>query len=104
MVNYKLTEARIKKGLVDPDKQFYYCFGCHAGGNVIHFIMNAEKLTFPEAVQFLAERAGITVQTLCLIERGKYNPSLKVCTALCRALGRTLDDIFWESEDGESED
>lgn len=44
---------------VDPDKQFYYCFGCHAGGNVIHFIMNAEKLTFPEAVQFLAERAGI---------------------------------------------
>jgi len=43
---------------VDPDKQFYYCFGCHEGGNVIHFIMNIEKMTFPEAVQFLAEKAG----------------------------------------------
>ena len=44
---------------VDPDKQFYYCFGCHEGGNVIHFIMNIEKMTFPEAVQFLAEKAGL---------------------------------------------
>ncbi|MFR4008271.1 MAG: CHC2 zinc finger domain-containing protein [Christensenellales bacterium] len=31
---------------VDPDKQFYYCFGCHEGGNVIHFIMKMEKMTF----------------------------------------------------------
>ncbi len=44
---------------VDPDKQMYYCFGCHAGGTVIHFIMNIEKCSFPEAVQHLAERAGI---------------------------------------------
>ena len=44
---------------VDPDKQFYYCFGCHAGGNVIHFVMNVEKLSFPEAVAQLAERAGM---------------------------------------------
>ena len=46
---------------VDPDKQFYYCFGCHAGGNVIHFLMNIEKLGFPEAVAQLAERAGIAL-------------------------------------------
>ena len=56
---------------VDPDKQFYYCFGCHEGGNVIHFIMNIEKMTFPEAVQFLAEKAGLplpqTGQDLSLI-------------------------------------
>ena len=39
---------------VDPDKQMYYCFGCHAGGTVIHFIMNMEKCSFPEAVQHLA--------------------------------------------------
>lgn len=67
MVNYKLKEARIKKGLSQTE---------------------------------LAERAGITVQTLCLIERGRYNPSLKVCTALCRTLGCTLDDVFWEPGDG----
>ena len=44
---------------VDPDKQFYYCFGCHEGGNVIHFIMKMEKMTFPEAVEYLAEKAGL---------------------------------------------
>ncbi len=44
---------------VDPDKQFYYCFGCHAGGNVIHFLMNMEKLSFTEAVAQLAERVGM---------------------------------------------
>ena len=44
---------------VDQDKQFYYCFGCHQGGNVIHFIMNIEKMSFPEAVQFLAEKVGM---------------------------------------------
>ncbi|MDL2225480.1 DNA primase [Eubacteriales bacterium OttesenSCG-928-M02] len=44
---------------VDEDRQLYYCFGCKAGGNVIHFIMNLEKLEFREAVQLLAERAGM---------------------------------------------
>ncbi|MBR5804544.1 MAG: DNA primase [Clostridia bacterium] len=46
---------------VSPDKQMFYCFGCHAGGTVIQFIMQMERLTFPEAVRFLAERAGMTV-------------------------------------------
>lgn len=41
------------------DKQIYYCFGCKRGGGVINFIMEEESLTFPEAVQFLARRAGM---------------------------------------------
>lgn len=44
---------------VSPDKQMYYCFGCGAGGNVFTFIMEYENFSFVEAVQFLAERAGI---------------------------------------------
>ena len=44
---------------MNADKQLYYCFGCHAGGNAIHFLMNIEKLSFPEAVAQLAERAGM---------------------------------------------
>lgn len=44
---------------VTPDKQMYYCFGCHAGGGVIQFVMEAEKLSFVEAVKFLAQRAGM---------------------------------------------
>ena len=43
------------------DKQIYYCFGCKKGGGVINFIMETEGLTFPEAVQFLAKRAGMEV-------------------------------------------
>ena len=44
---------------VTPGKQMYYCFGCGAGGNVITFLMEYENYTFPEALQVLADRAGI---------------------------------------------
>lgn len=46
---------------VSGNKQMYYCFGCGAGGNVYTFIMEYENLSFPEALQQLAERAGITL-------------------------------------------
>ncbi|MFZ5757263.1 MAG: DNA primase [Pseudomonadota bacterium] len=46
---------------VSPDKQFYYCFGCGATGNAIGFLMEYERRSFPEAVQELADRAGLTV-------------------------------------------
>lgn len=49
----------------------------------------------------LAKLVGITVQTMCLIEKGKYNPSLKICKAICKALNKTLDQIFWEEEENE---
>ena len=41
---------------VDPERQLYYCFGCKAGGSVIQFIMDIERLDFPEAVKFLADQ------------------------------------------------
>ena len=44
---------------VSADKQLYHCFGCGAGGSVIQFVMNAEGLDFPDALRFLADRAGI---------------------------------------------
>ncbi|MBR4548899.1 MAG: DNA primase [Oscillospiraceae bacterium] len=46
---------------VSPDKQIYHCFGCGKGGGVINFIMEIENLSFPEAVEFLAKRAGMTL-------------------------------------------
>lgn len=46
---------------VNTDKQFYHCFGCGKGGNVINFVMEMEKLTYPEACQMLADRAGLTM-------------------------------------------
>ncbi|MBR5738934.1 MAG: DNA primase, partial [Lachnospiraceae bacterium] len=44
---------------VSPSKQIYHCFGCGAGGNVLTFIMNYENVSFGEAMEILAKRAGI---------------------------------------------
>lgn len=45
--------------------------------------------------QQLAEKVGVTRQTIGLIENGKYNPSLKLCLDICHAVNKTLDDLFW---------
>ncbi len=47
--------------VVTPDKQIFHCFGCSVGGNAISFVMKQERLEFPEAVRFLADKAGIEV-------------------------------------------
>jgi len=44
----------------------------------------------------LAEKAGVTRQTIGLIESGSYNPTLRLCIAIAKALDRTLNDLFWE--------
>lgn len=44
----------------------------------------------------LAKRVGVSRQTIGLIELGKYNPSLNLCIAVCKALSKTLDDLFWD--------
>lgn len=44
----------------------------------------------------LGNIVGVTRQTIGLIEAGGYNPSLNLCIAICKALGKTLDDLFWE--------
>ena len=47
----------------------------------------------------LAKQCGVTRQTIGLIETGEFNPSIKLCISICRALGVTLNDIFWEEEE-----
>lgn len=44
----------------------------------------------------LAELVGVSRQTINMIEKGEYNPTIKLCRAICRALGKTLDELFWE--------
>lgn len=46
----------------------------------------------------LAKRVGVTRQTIGMIEAGDYNPSLKLCVAICKELDKTLNDLFWEEE------
>lgn len=49
----------------------------------------------------LAERVGVTRQTIGMIEAGNFNPSIQLCIAICRTLNKTLNDIFWEVDDNE---
>lgn len=46
----------------------------------------------------LAQRVGATRQTIGLIEKNEYNPSLNLCKAIAKALDKTLDDLFWEKD------
>lgn len=46
----------------------------------------------------LAKRVGVTRQTIGMIEAGDYNPTLKLCVAICKELGKTLNDLFWEED------
>ncbi|MGN7313542.1 helix-turn-helix transcriptional regulator [Alkalicoccobacillus gibsonii] len=47
----------------------------------------------------LANLTQVTRQTIGLIEKDLYNPSIKICIAICKALGTTLDEIFWEAKE-----
>jgi putative transcriptional regulator len=49
----------------------------------------------------LAEKIGVTRQTISLIEQGKYNPSLNLCLALCYVLNKSLDELFWREKEDE---
>lgn len=44
----------------------------------------------------LAEKVSVTRQTIKAIEKGDYNPSINLCITICRVLGKTLNDLFWE--------
>ena len=46
----------------------------------------------------LAEKVGVSRQTINAIEKGDYNPTIKLCVAICKVLGKTLDDIFWDED------
>ena len=49
--------------------------------------------------QELAELVGVSRQTINAIEKGDYNPTIRLCLAICHVLGKTLDELFWEEED-----
>lgn len=52
--------------------------------------------------QALAEAAGVSRQTINAIEKGEYNPTIRLCLTICRVLGKTLDELFWEDEENET--
>ena len=80
---------------VSPDKQLYYCFGCHIGGSVIQFIMDVEHMTFHEAVEQLATRAGLAMpkevnDAAMMQERAKRERLAEACQLAARFFMETL--------------
>ena len=61
--------------------------------------MKAARAALDLSQQQLADAVGVTRQTVNAIELGDYNPTIKLCIAICRALGKTLDELFWEERD-----
>ncbi len=60
--------------------------------------LKAARASLDMSQQALAEAAGVSRQTINAIEKGDYNPTLNLCIDICKALGRTLDEIFWDNE------
>ena len=81
---------------VSDDKEFYYCFGCGAKGNIFQFLMNREGLSFTEAVERLAEEAGVKLQQYTPQERVKEDVRQKRLMRLYQAMQEAT--IFFKQQ------
>ena len=61
--------------------------------------LKAARAAMDLSQQALAGRVGVSRQTINGIEKGDYNPSIKLCISICKVLGKTLDELFWEDEE-----
>ena len=59
--------------------------------------LKAARAGLDMSQQDLADKVGVSRQTINAIEKGDYNPTINLCRAICKALGKTLDELFWES-------
>lgn len=91
MSSYKMT------GKVDIRSDRADSTGKVGGGAVAKNLrLKAARVERDLTQEQLAARVEVTRQTINAIERGDYNPSIGLCIRICRALGKTLDDLFWE--------
>ena len=58
--------------------------------------LKAARAALDMSQQELADRCGVSRQTINAIEKGDYNPTIRLCLTICRVLGKTLDELFWE--------
>ena len=60
--------------------------------------LKAARAALDMSQQALAEACGVSRQTINAIEKGDYNPTIRLCLAICKALNKTLDELFWEED------
>ena len=58
--------------------------------------MKSARVALDMSQQDLATAVGVSRQTISEIEKGDYNPTINLCIAICKILGKTLDELFWE--------
>lgn len=60
--------------------------------------LKAARAALDLSQQELADKVGVSRQTINAIEKGDYNPTIQLCRSICKILGKTLDELFWEDE------
>ena len=60
--------------------------------------MKSARAALDMSQEELAAKCSVSRQTINAVEKGDYNPTINLCIAICRALGKTLDEIFWEDK------
>lgn len=67
--------------------------------NIKNLRLKSARAALDLSQQDLAMKVGVSRQTINAIEKGDYNPSIKLCRDICRALDKTLDELFWEDDE-----
>lgn len=60
--------------------------------------LKAARAALDLSQQDLADKVGVSRQTINAIEKGDYNPTIQLCRSICKVLGKTLDELFWDEE------
>ena len=83
------------------DIKYVICYYCYCGGGDVgkNLKLKSSRAAKDMSQKELADAVGVTRQTINAIESGDYNPSINLCIAICKVLGKTLDQIFWEEDE-----
>src|SRR5437764_6513297 len=79
---------------VSPSKDIYYCFGCHKGGSVFNFVMEIERVSFPEAVKIVAEKTNVPLPVM--VEDKKFEARRKEADEIIELNSWALE--WWASQ------
>ena len=77
-------------------RRIYVILKIRGGEEMKNLKLKSARAAMDLSQEELANKVGVTRQTIGMIEAGKYNPTINLCIAICKALNKTLDDIFWE--------